>query len=220
MKSEDSMTIKIRRRDTEELKVEAVRVVCDSARPVAQVARDLGIADHLLYRWRAEQQQAESRGHFRQAMRTEHEERARLRQEHANVETGAGFFKMCGGVLRAGTAMRYQMIQEYDRRYPIRLMCRALAVSPAGYYAWRTRPVSARSVANQTLLTELCLLHHESRQPYGSPRMWRVLVERGGQVRRHRVAQLMRHDGLRAKTVTKWRTTPTPPIRCRWPPIS
>ena len=134
MKSEDSMTLKIRRRDTEELKVEAVRVVCDSARLVAQVARDLGIADHLLYRWRAEQQQAESRGHFRQAMRTEHEERARLRQEHANVETGAGFFKMCGGVLRAGTAMRYQMIQEYDRRYPIRLMCRALAVSPAGYY--------------------------------------------------------------------------------------
>jgi hypothetical protein len=51
-------------------------------------------------------------------MRTEHEERARLRQEHANVETGAGFFKTCGGVLRAGTAMRYQMIQEYDRRYP------------------------------------------------------------------------------------------------------
>ena len=27
--------------------------------------------------------------------------------------------------------MRYRVIQEYDRRYPIRLMCRALAVSPA-----------------------------------------------------------------------------------------
>jgi hypothetical protein len=33
--------------------------------------------------------------------------------------------------------MRYRVIQEYDRRYPIRLMCRALAVSSAGYYAWR-----------------------------------------------------------------------------------
>ena len=30
--------------------------------------------------------------------------------------------------------MRYQVIQEYDRLHPIRLMCRALAVSPAGYY--------------------------------------------------------------------------------------
>jgi putative transposase len=103
--------------------------------------------------------------------------------------------------------MRYRVIQEYDRRYSIRLMCRALAVSPAGYYAWRTRPASARAAANQTLLTELRQLHHESRQTYGSPRMWRVLVERGRGVGRHRVARLMRHDGLRAKTVAKWRAT-------------
>lgn len=45
MKSEDKMTTKTRRRDTEEFKVEAVGLVRDSARPVAQVARDLGIAD-------------------------------------------------------------------------------------------------------------------------------------------------------------------------------
>jgi hypothetical protein len=73
--------------------------------------------------------------------------------------------------------MRCRVIQEHDRRYPIRLMCRALAVSPAEYCAWRTRPVSVRSAANQILLTELRQLHHESRQTYGSPRMWRVLVE-------------------------------------------
>jgi hypothetical protein len=38
-----------------------------------------------------------------------------------------------GGVLREGIPMRYRAIQEHDRRYPIRLMCRALAVSAAGY---------------------------------------------------------------------------------------
>lgn len=103
--------------------------------------------------------------------------------------------------------MRYRVIQEYDRRYPIRLMCRALAVSPAGYYAWRTRPASARAAANQSLLTELRQLHYESRQTYGSPRLWRELVERGRIVGRHRVARLMRYDGLCAKAITKWRTT-------------
>lgn len=103
--------------------------------------------------------------------------------------------------------MRYRVIQEHDRRYPIRLMCRALAVSPAGYYAWRTRPASARAAANQALLTELRQLHQESRHTYGRPRMWRELVERGRSVGRHRVARLMRYDGLRAKTVTKWRAT-------------
>jgi transposase len=66
-------------------------LVRDSARPVAQVARDLGIADHLLYRWRAEQQQAESQGHTRQSMRAEQEELVRLRREHATLKQERDF---------------------------------------------------------------------------------------------------------------------------------
>ena len=71
MKLEDGMITKTRRRYTETFKDEAVRLMRDSAQPVAQVARDLGIADHLLYRWRAEQRQAECQGHTRQSMRAE-----------------------------------------------------------------------------------------------------------------------------------------------------
>ena len=59
MKLEDSMTTNPRQSYTEAFKEEAVRLVRESGQPVAQVARDLGIADPLLYRWRAEQQQAE-----------------------------------------------------------------------------------------------------------------------------------------------------------------
>lgn len=93
MKSEDSMTTKCRRRYTEEFKVEAVQLVRDSARPVAQVARNLGIADHLLYRWRAEQQQAGSQGLTRESMRAEHEELARLRRENATLKQERDFLK-------------------------------------------------------------------------------------------------------------------------------
>ncbi len=50
------------------------------------MARDLGIADHLLYRWRAEQQQAERHGLTREALRAEHEELARLRRENATLK--------------------------------------------------------------------------------------------------------------------------------------
>ena len=104
--------------------------------------------------------------------------------------------------------MRYRAIQEHDRRYPIRLMCRALSVSPAGYYAWRGRPESRRVAANRTLLATIRVIHQESRQTYGSPRIWRALHKQGYQIGEHRVARLMRHDGLRAKTVKKWRATP------------
>ena len=63
------MNTKTRRSYTETFKEEAVRLVRESGQPVTHVARDLGIADHLLYRWRAEQQQAEERGQTRQSSR-------------------------------------------------------------------------------------------------------------------------------------------------------
>ena len=103
--------------------------------------------------------------------------------------------------------MRYRAIQEHDRRYPIRLMCRALAVSAAGYYAWRARPESSRSVSARTVLSSIRVIHRESRETYGSPSIWDALVKQGHRIGEHRVARLMRQDGIRAKTVKKWRAT-------------
>ena len=103
--------------------------------------------------------------------------------------------------------MKYRAIREHSRRYPIRLMCRALAVSPAGYYAWLDRPESSRSVHNRILLSAIRVIHHESRETYGSPSIWDALIKRGHGVGKHRIARLMRSEGIRAKTVKKWRAT-------------
>lgn len=75
--------------------------------------------------------------------------------------------------------MRYRAIQEYDRRYSIRLMCRALNVSPAGYYAWRDRPESRRARQNRTLLATIRVIHRASRETYGSPSIWNALSCQG-----------------------------------------
>lgn len=111
--------------------------------------------------------------------------------------------------------MRYRAIQEHDRRYPIRLMCRALAVSPAGYYAWARRPESDRSVHNRALLSAIRVIHQESRETYGSPSIWDALIKRGHGVGKHRIARLMRVEGIRAKTVKQWRATTQ--SNHRWP---
>lgn len=103
--------------------------------------------------------------------------------------------------------MRSRVIQEYDRRYPIRLMCRARAVSAAGYYAWRSRPESAQSIQTRTLLSAIRVIHQESWKTYGSPRIRDVLVKQGHRVGEHRVARLMRVAGIRAKAMKKWRAT-------------
>jgi len=103
--------------------------------------------------------------------------------------------------------MKYRAIRDNSRRYPIRLMCRALAVSAAGYYAWRTRPESDRTVHNRTLLSAIRVIHRESRETYGSPSIWDALIKRGHDVGENRIARLMRAAGIRAKTVKKWRAT-------------
>ena len=87
------MSTKTRRSYTEAFKAEAVRLVRESGHPVVQVGRDLGIADHLLYRWRAEQQQMEGDGHTRQSARAEQVELARLRRENAVLKQERDFLK-------------------------------------------------------------------------------------------------------------------------------
>ena len=93
MKSEERMSPKTRRRYTEDFKHEAVRLVRESARPVAQVARDLGIPENRLYRWRAQHRQAESQGTTRAGQRIEAEDLRRLKRELTRVTQERDFLK-------------------------------------------------------------------------------------------------------------------------------
>ena len=81
-------------------------------------------------------------------------------------------------------------------------MCRALQVLRSGYYAWRQRPASARTIANRQLVVKIRALHQQHqqhRQRYGSPRIHAELRHQGERVGRHRVARLMRAEGLRSR---------------------
>ena len=85
MQSEVPMPAQARRRDTEEFTREAGRLVRASAHPVAPVARDLGIPDHVWYCWRAPHRQAEVHGTTRVAQRAEAEALTRVKREWARV---------------------------------------------------------------------------------------------------------------------------------------
>ena len=88
------------------------------------------------------------------------------------------------------------MIAHYRSQYPLRLMCRVLEVTPAGFYAWRRRPPSARRQQDTQLRVEVAAAHRRSRRRYGSPRILRELRAVGTRVSRKRVARLMREAGL------------------------
>jgi len=71
-------------------------------------------------------------------------------------------------------------------------------VSPAGYYAWRSRPESQRSAANRVLVDDIKQIHRDTRGRYGSPRIHEELKAQGHGASRGRIERLMRHHGIRA----------------------
>jgi putative transposase len=94
--------------------------------------------------------------------------------------------------------MSFCFIEDHRDSYPVQLMCRVLEVSPAGYYAWRSRPQSARSAANSELLSAIKQVHQDNRGRYGSPRIHIALQNQGRGVSRGRIERLMRRHGVRA----------------------
>ncbi len=105
--------------------------------------------------------------------------------------------------------MRFRFIEDHRHEHPVRLMCRALEVSPSGYYAWHDRPESARSAANRALLADVRRLHAQHRGRYGSPRLHAALRAEGSTVGRGRVERLMRRHGIRGVAARRFHPATT-----------
>ena len=105
--------------------------------------------------------------------------------------------------------MKFAFIRDHLREYPVRAVCRVLAVSPAGYYAWRDRPASLRQRRRELLAARIQTVHTLNRRVYGSPRIHEALLAVGEKVCQNTVAKLMRQRNIRAKTKKKFvpRTT-------------
>ena len=94
--------------------------------------------------------------------------------------------------------MRFRFIEDRRADYPVTIMCEVLGVSPAGYYAWRSRPESRRSATNRELVDDIKRIHRDTSGRYGSPRIHAELKAQGRGVSRGRIERLMRHHGIRA----------------------
>jgi putative transposase len=103
--------------------------------------------------------------------------------------------------------VRFAFIRAHANEHAITTMCRVLAVSKAGYYAWVKRPPSARAKADAQLAVAIRAVHRRSRATYGSPRVHAELRATGVRVSEKRVARVMRAAGVRAKQRRRFRVT-------------
>ena len=91
------------------------------------------------------------------------------------------------------------MISRHRDEFPVRLMCRVLEVSPSGYYASRKRPPSWHALIDEVLMARVRIIHAESGETYGAPRVHRELQAEGLPASQKRVARLMRDGELVAR---------------------
>ncbi len=98
-------------------------------------------------------------------------------------------------------------IDTAEKAMAVRRKCAVFAVSASGYYAWRERKPSRRQLDDMVLLAHIRSQFSLSHETYGSPRMVVELQEEGIRVGRHRVARLMRDNGLKALQRRRFKKT-------------
>ena len=87
-------------------------------------------------------------------------------------------------------------------------MCKVLDVSRSGYYAWRRRPESERTKRRKRITKRIHQIVVKSRRLYGSPKITQIQRrEDGERVSQKMVANIMRENELRSRTVRKYKAT-------------
>ena len=114
--------------------------------------------------------------------------------------------------------MKFRFVQENRGTFRVGSMCRVLKVSRSGFYAWRGRQPSSRELEDRRYAEAIRAAHQESRGTYGSPRVYQVLQQAGTPCGKHRVARIMREEGLRGRAARRFRAVSTKRSEAPAPP--
>ncbi len=103
--------------------------------------------------------------------------------------------------------MMFRHIDDAKEALSIDRSCALFGVSTSGYYAWKHRKPSQRQLDDMVFLAHIRSQFATSHETYGSPRMHAELQELELPVGRHRVARLMRDNGLKALQKRRFKKT-------------
>jgi len=95
--------------------------------------------------------------------------------------------------------VKYALIMEYRGQYPLLMMCKILGVSRSGFYKWLDRPKSNREQRRQRMEEKVVDVYATYKARYGAPRIAKELKALGEQCSTNTVADILHHQGLRAR---------------------
>lgn len=94
----------------------------------------------------------------------------------------------------------YALIEQLtlEESFPLAVLCDALEVSRAGYYAWLSEAESSRQQRDRELMPLVCTIFWKHKRRYGARRIAVELVAAGRSCGVARVAKLLKTAGLKA----------------------
>ena len=95
--------------------------------------------------------------------------------------------------------MKFSFVAKHRVIWPAGWLCEALGVSRGGFYAWLTRPRSARARSNEELGAKVRASFLASDRTYGARRVWHDMLADGVSCSLHRIERLMRQQALKAR---------------------
>jgi putative transposase len=105
--------------------------------------------------------------------------------------------------------VKFFFMQNHREEFRVGMLCKVLGVSRSGFYDWCRRGPSERAQEDQVLAEEIQEIHRGSRRAYGSPRVHEALRLKGLACGRHRVARIMRSEGLQGCSKQRFYRTAT-----------
>jgi len=134
-----------------------------AGRSVADVARDLGVSDQTIYKWR--NQDLIGRGERSDLRSSELAELQAARRRIGELEAELAATRRANELLKVAVPPKGRfgaIAQMAEEGHRIQVACRILEVSESGFYAWRSRPPSPRAIRH-AWLTDVITQIHSSR---------------------------------------------------------
>lgn len=101
------------------------------------------------------------------------------------------------------------VIRQSSMRIPIGFLCKYFGVSASGYYFWRKKGEGLQFVKKKQVCQAIKKFFNQSKETYGSPRIYDDLKEAGILVSENTVAKYMREMGLDARLKKRFRVQTT-----------
>lgn len=171
-----------------------------AGRPVAELARDLGMHQSTLHRWK--RQDRVDRGLLAGVSTSESAELKAARRRIRELEAELAAVKRASELFDDKRVMRpkdiYPIVEALGAEgHGLKASCRLLGVSSAGFFHWRGRLPSARALRRAQLADAVIEIWERSRRCYGWRRIQAELAQSWGhRASRKLLRSIMRQHGI------------------------